>query len=382
MLDIKFTTKNICDNVVKIEDNDDITFDADTLADMDEDSNEYVNVSTQSKLTAASIKDYVISLRDAVEKWYSTWFPESDASLSDDEKLWLDRLNRIGISYFRPLVTAALLTKADTDEKIALFKAIERFIFIVFRCQTTRSNYRSSEFYGDARKLLSGEITIQQIIDDLNSRMSYTFYIEDDTVYYDMSAFHDLISRKFDYEGSGYYGWGCRWYFLYEYELYLAELNGSRRLAGSWQQFVKSANNRVTIEHIYPQTPTDSYWTTHFKDISEEDMMFYQGSIGNLLLLSQSINSSLQNDGFDAKKKRKEDENGNVLRLGYENGSYSEVEVSKLSDWTPEAIEERGMSLMRFMAERWDLNIKDESELKAMLFLPEAPVEAPVTSPQ
>jgi hypothetical protein len=212
--------------------------------------------------------------------------------------------------------------------------------------------------------------------------MSYTFYIEDDIVYYDMSAFHDLISRKFNYEGSGYYGWGCRWYFLYEYELYLAELNGSRRLAGSWQQFVKSANNRVTIEHIYPQTPTDSYWTTHFKDISEEDMMFYQGSIGNLLLLSQSINSSLQNDGFDAKKKRKEDENGNVLRLGYENGSYSEVEVSKLSDWTPEAIEERGMSLMRFMAERWDLNIKDESELKAMLFLPEAPVEAPVTSPQ
>lgn len=383
LLDIKFTTKNICDNVVKIEDNDDITFDADTLADMDEDSNEYVNVSTQSKLTAAYIKDYVISLRDAVEKWYSTWFPESDTSLSSDEILWLDRLNRIGISYFRPLVTAALLVKADAAEKVALFKAIERFIFIVFRCQTTRSNYRSSEFYGDARKLLSGEITIQQIIDDLNSRMSYTFYVEDDTVYYDMSAFHDLISRKFNYEGSGYYGWGCRWYFLYEYELYLAELNGSRRLAGSWQQFVKSANNRVTIEHIYPQTPTDSYWTNHFNDISEEDMMYYQGSIGNLLLLSQSINSSLQNDGFDAKKKRKEDENGNVLRLGYENGSYSEVEVSsKYSDWTPEAIEKRGMSLMRFMAERWDLNIKDESELKAMLFLPEATVEAPVTSSQ
>jgi hypothetical protein len=111
-------------------------------------------------------------------------------------------------------------------------------------------------------------------------------------------------------------------------------------------------------------------------------MMYYQGSIGNLLLLSQSINSSLQNDGFDAKKKRKEDGNGNVLRLGYENGSYSEVEVLKYSDWTPEAIEKRGMSLMRFMVKRWELNIKDENELKAMLFLPEATVEAPAASPQ
>ena len=374
LLDKKFTTKNICDTIVRIEDSEEVELDADSLVDMDEESGETVaiqeTVSTQSKLTASYIKQYVISLRDAVEKWYSTWFPHQDTSLSENEVLWLDRLNRIGISYFRPLVTAALLTKAEATEKEALFKAIERFIFIVFRSQTTRSNFRSSEFYGDARKLLSGEISIKKIIEDINSRMSYTFKVDGNAVYYDLKAFHDMMSRKFNDDGNGYYGWGCRWYFLYEYELYLAERNGLRRLVGSWQQFIKSANNRITIEHIYPQTPTDTYWTNHFKEVTEEEQKYYQGSIGNLLLLSQSINSSLQNDGFDDKKKRKEDENGDVLRLGYENGSYSEIEVSKYKEWTPKTIEERGMTLMKFLAERWDLNVKDEEEWRSMLFLP------------
>ena len=374
LLGTKFTTKNICDTIVKIEDTDEREVDADSLANMDEVAEDVSSsqdvVLSQSNLTANYIRQYVISLNDAVKKWYSTWFPKQDTSLSEDEILWLDRLNRIGISYFRPLVTASLMVKSKSEERTALFKAIERFIFVVFRTQTTRSNYRSSEFYSDARKLLSKEITIEQIIKDLNARMGYSFKKEGEQVYYDLKPFHDMMNRKFEDDGNGYYGWGCRWYFLYEYEMSLAKKNGNRRVVTSWQQFIKSANGKITIEHIYPQTPTEQYWIDHFNKVPENEQKYYQGSIGNLLLLSQSINSSLRNDGFDEKKTRKEDENGNVLRLGYENGSYSEVEVSKYTEWTPETIEERGMAMMKFMAERWDLPIKDDEELRSMLFLP------------
>lgn len=375
LLENKFTTKNICDTVVKIEDTDDEELDADSLANMDEVSEEISSnldiVLSQTKLTASYIRQYVISLNEAVKKWYSTWFPKQDESLTEEEILWIDRLNRIGISYFRPLVTAALMIDAKAEERAALFKAIERFIFVVFRCQTMRSNYRSSEFYSDARKLLSKEITIEQIIKDINARMGYSFKKEGEKVYYDFKLFHDMMNRKFEYDGNGYYGWGCRWYFLYEYEMYLANKNGNRRSVTSWQQFIKSANSRITIEHIYPQTPTDQYWISHFKAVSENEQKYYQGSIGNLLLLSQSINSSLQNDGFDKKKRNKVDDERNILRLGYENGSYSEVEVyNNYDEWTPQAIEKRGMAMMKFMADRWDLPIKDEEELRSMLFLP------------
>lgn len=81
----------------------------------------------------------------------------------------------------------------------------------------------------------------------------------------------------------------------------LAEKNGNRGVT-SWQQFIKSANGKITIEHIYPQTPTEQYWINHFKTVPESEQKYYQGSIGNLLLLSQSINSSLRNVGFDEKK--------------------------------------------------------------------------------
>lgn len=374
LLGSKFTTNNICDTIVKIKDTDDQELDADSLANMDEVAEDIPSsqdvVLSQSKLTASYIRQYVISLNDAVKKWYSTWFPKQDTFLTENEKLWLDRLNRIGISYFRPLVTAALMIDAKAEQRAALFKAIERFIFVVFRSQTTRSNYRSSEFYSDARKLLSKEITIEQIIKDINARMGYSFKKEGEQLYYDLKPFHDMMNRKFEDDGNGYYGWGCRWYFLYEYEMSLAEKNGNRRGVTSWQQFIKSANGKITIEHIYPQTPTEQYWIDHFKTVPESEQKYYQGSIGNLLLLSQSINSSLRNDGFDKKKIRKEDDNGNVLRLGYENGSYSEVEVSKFAEWTPQTIEERGMAMMKFMAERWDLPIKNDEELRSMLFLP------------
>ena len=380
LLEEKFTTKNISAPIIKIREDYAPQPDAESLANMDEGPAEELSApekaNVQSKLTAKYIRDYVTSLSETVKHWYSTWFPEEDLSLTDGEKLWLDRLNRIGIAYFRPLVTAALMKDVEPEERVNLFKAIERFIFVVFRSQPTRSNYRSSEFYSDARKLLAGEISIAQIISDINARMSYSFKEEDGVLYYDLTTFRQMMSRKFNDDWTGYYGWGCRWYFLYEYESYLAEQNGNRRAVGSWQQFIKSSDNDITIEHIYPQSPTKEYWTSRFGAIPESDRKYFQGSIGNLLLLSRSINASLQDDGFDDKKKRKENEKKEVLRLGYENGSYSEVEVSKYAEWTPEAIGQRGMDMMKFMTKRWDLPVKDEAELKAMLFLPEVPTQS------
>ena len=68
-------------------------------------------------------------------------------------------------------------------------------------------------------------------------------------------------------------------------------------------------------------------------------------SIGNLLLLLSSINSSLQNDDFDDKKKPKFNDAGKKVRNGYSDGSHSEIEVSQYEEWAPAEIEEKGMGL-------------------------------------
>ena len=51
------------------------------------------------------------------------------------------------------------------------------------------------------------------------------------------------------------------------------------------------------------------------------------------MLLSRSKNSKLQNYDFDKKKCLKSKEGKDI---GYYNGSYSEIEVAKESEWTTE----------------------------------------------
>ena len=83
----------------------------------------------RSKLSPKEIEDYVNSLKAAAVHWYNTHNPVNNSDLTSAESLWIDRLNRIGIIYFRPLVTVSFLNKdIDSKKRIQLFKAIERFI--------------------------------------------------------------------------------------------------------------------------------------------------------------------------------------------------------------------------------------------------------------
>jgi hypothetical protein len=91
--------------------------------------------------------------------------------------------------------------------------------------------------------------------------------------------------------------------------------------------------------------------------------------LGNLLLLSMWINSSLQNDSFENKKRVKLDHSGKKIRNGYADGSHSEIEVSRIASWGPLQIRERGIQLLRFMEIRWGFRFKNNEERERLLFL-------------
>lgn len=136
-----------------------------------------------------------------------------------------------------------------------------------------------------------------------------------------------------------------------------------------WTLFKKKETDKVSTEHILPQTPDNEYWKERIKNLDSEKIIYLSGSLGNLLPLSSAINSSLQNDSFPDKKDVKRDSNGNVLRNGYKNGSYSEIEVAEYEDWTVKEIMERGLSLLKFMEKRWDITLGDDPQKKKLLHI-------------
>ena len=87
-----------------------------------------------SKLQPKEIEDYVNSLKDMAKYWYDTYFPFESVNLTPEEQKRVDRLNRIGIGHFRPLITA-IISRRDisANSRVKIFEAIERFIFVAFR---------------------------------------------------------------------------------------------------------------------------------------------------------------------------------------------------------------------------------------------------------
>lgn len=382
----KFSAKNVFEKRIIETQNDtaEPLPDFDPMADDDavvDDVSETENTPTViSKLAPVEIADYVNSLKELAEYWYYSFFPK-ESGFSEEEIAWLDKLNRVGIGYFRPLVASALATSKQTtaDDRIALFRAVERFLFLAFRVGGFNASYKSSDYYNKAREVLKGDLTIQAVTDDLTATV-------DKDLPSLVANFITRTDRRFE-SGEGFYGWRDLRYFLYEYEYDLATQNNLQKV--DWNLFAKVEKDKVTIEHILPQTPTKWYWRNQFRQYNPDEIKLLSASLGNLLPLAQSINSSLQNDSFPDKKNPTA-----AGRRGYINGSHSEIEVAMQSDWTAQDILERGIELLGFMESRWGVTLTDEQK-SALLHiefardcrdpgpeLPEEVVAAPVQASQ
>ena len=317
---------------------------------------------SSAQLQPTEIRDFANSLKESAVHWFNSFYSDLATGMSSGEREWIDRLNRVGMVYFRPLVMAVLKNEPDETKRIHIFKCIERFIFIVFRMTTTRANYRSSEFYNASRDVDRGEITIADIESKLEQRLSFMFDA-DGTLRSD--EFYNLLYKKFE-NSSGYYGWPGLRYFLYEYELSL--LSASRQKKVDWSDLLKTPKDKISIEHIYPQSETEE-WAAIFERIPAEHRIHYMGTLGNLLLLSLAINSSLQNDSFVEKKQAKYNAAQQKIRNGYADGSHSEIEVSQQAAWGPEQIHDRGLQLLSFMEKRWGFKFSGNENKTRLLFL-------------
>lgn len=309
---------------------------------------------TEGNLSLKEIKSYIDSLGECVKEWFFLFNVEF-SNYNEELKEWIQKLNRLGMSAFSPLIMAAMTKEKAESKLLNLIQVIEQFIFLVFRLTHRPSNTKNNHFYRLANSYYfnNEESAIDGTIENIQWMAQGEDEgdgIEESYEYYglfDLERFQSYITELSE-KNEGYFAWSGLRYFLYEYELHLQEkANNNQKV--DWKDFNKR-KKEDTIEHIYPQTAKDICWKDAFKGYNTKQKKILLNSLGNLVLLAHSKNSELQNKCFDYKCRHK---NSKGNEVGYFNGSYSEIEVSSLKQWTPKEIIERGFKMLEFMEERW-----------------------------
>ena len=329
-----------------------------------------------TKLKIADIYSYVQSLKDSVEIWYQLLTP-SDSNFTEDEKYWLDKLNRIGIISTAPLIMILFQNETSPKVRLRFLKSIERILY--FKSVMRHVYNFSIDIHKMCQSLTKNETTAEKIIKELDD-------IVDEILNSPQFVPQVLVA---EFRNSGFYQWPGIRYFLYEYELDLQEHSKAYRAKLNWDILNEEAiqidteidDDRTedsrdyhTIEHIYPQRPRKGCWTNVFQKYTDKEKSSLRNSLGNLVPLSQPKNSSFQNNCFEDKKGKE----GSTIGFLY--GSYSENEIAAYEKWTAKEIAERGIKLLKFMERRWRLKLGDDMDMLRILgvdFVPTRENSAP-----
>jgi len=308
--------------------------------------NRAVNIIDNNHIHYDLIESYISSLKDSIKSYYFIFNPKKS---NYDSKIicWLEKNNILGISEFMPILLSMFNHYDIKDEIfiIQILKDIENYLFVKKYCFTKGQQWLNRNFYN-----LASQYNKDQNIQIFSDELHTLIYDKNIVKNFDKDNFILKIKKLFENEDAkGYYGWteGLK-YVLYEYEISLQkQYHGESKI--SWKDI-----NKESIEHIYPQTPKDT-WIDAFSNLkSTKQRNKYTHFLGNLLLLSSKKNSQGSNKPFKDKKEI------------FSAGSFNEIEVSKYEKWTTKEIDERSEKILEFMNERWHLGLRiaDIAKLK------------------
>ena len=355
--------------------------------------NEYFHLQKvyDKTLTRKDTEKYVKSLQISSKWWNKLNHPEYFSNEEKELKNAILNLKRAGISpSFKPLILA-ILTRNDRLDFISIIQQLEKYNFKVFDVTNRKANTGDSKLYSLAHEVFNRNINRYSLSEEINNITNH---------YYRFNSFINRIEELFD-TGKGYYDWSGKKYFLFVYDQYLRKVNNTSTIATElqWEDFV----NKKSIEHILPQSAClsieeyasernsnvhsikESYekiqndWS-NFKHLTPIERKRLANSLGNLLAISSSDNSSFSNDPFKYKIDQS-NKGENYKNRGYKFDSLSAMIVaSENTKWTPEAILDRGLKMLDFLCqyigeEYQNIEKKDKYKLLGLEFMYEQELE-------
>lgn len=289
-----------------------------------------------SKRAKATTKVFLKSFTEALSEVSSHYAaivnPTPKNMLSPEELRWLTKIHNTGnIANFLPLLVAARKRtgagEIESQEYLALLKALECFAYRVFLYRGRRSNAGKSNFHRWGWEIKEGTRKIGDV----------TTWIHELTRYYHPeSEFVDANAPIEDW----YSGRRLLRYTLYEFELKLLKDEGKgAKPKLAWEDLSDS-----TIEHILPQNPkANSHWLSAWADAERKEFLH---DIGNLVLTLN--NSHYLNFDFDRKKG-----SPGVSPSYCDSPIQQERRISRYKDWTKKELLERRAELIEWINQRW-----------------------------
>lgn len=326
---------------------------------------EYFNLQSvyDKELSIEDVENYIKSLQKCSIWWNKLHNPQYFKIENQLVKDAVTGIHQVGLkASFKPILLA-ILTRPDRNNFIETIRSLEKYSFKLFDLSNKRGNTGDSKIYGLAHQVYVNN----QKPDETNEEiLEYTSW------YYRFNLFVNQSYEMFELgKKQGFYKWSGRHYLLFLYDQYLRTQNFTTTQSSEimWQEFKKNDS----IEHIFPQSATLSLeeyaankdksiedarapyeriqnnWSS-FKEYNSMQRRNLANSLGNLLAISQSDNSSLSNDPFNFKVDQSKKGPGYRNR-GYAYDSMSARVVANEKDWTPEHILNRGLDILTFLCD-------------------------------
>ena len=321
-----------------------------------------------NKLNVQEVYEYVTSLKESVEIWYQLLNP-ADSSFSDDEKIYIEKLNRLDIKKVAPIIMVFYQKEKGVLSRMRLLKLLEKYLFI--NTFLTNTRYLDGELIyfvqpeglihtaSTKERFLTKETLLALALQLNKGKIDSEKVIKSIEGYVNNQAWGDEFVKRMimQFGKGGFYSWEGINYFLFEYEQELRQQGKNYTKKIDWQEFcIRDKKDFLTVEHIYPQTPRKDCWKESFANYSKDERKILINTIGNLVPLSKPKNSSLQNNCFEDKKGNAE------KKVGFKYGSYSEIDVSNYDNWTAKEILTRSLELLNYLERNWNLTLGSTEE--------------------
>lgn len=292
----------------------------------------------EEKVSFNSICNYLLSISKAIPVWYEIHNTEDELvkkililSSFRDVKIFL-------LSLFR--------TCEDCNQRQVILSKLENLLF---------RNRVPGLWTFDERSLSTAARDLyaeEKNVDDVDT---YLDNIQNTTI--DKQSFIRDVHNLFTYQRGnfGFHRWGSLKYFLYEYDDYL-----KHQFREQDKKLFYNSYDDNTIEHILPRN-----WSANWSNFFNEALLQPQNdtdrivcnSLGNLTILRGGKNSSLGDASWGTKKNR------------YRTGSYNEIEISQVDQWSIQSIAERGLKLLAFLESKISgLNLTDDEKIDILFY--------------